>query len=202
MQQPPWYTRDVSRETLEKLRLYAELIRKWSAKINLVSKASLEGLEDRHIWDSAQAYLPVDGEWLDFGSGGGLPAVVVAILAQGEGRELPVTMVESDQRKSAFLRTCARELSIPCKVVASRIEQIPPMQAEVVSARALADLNALLAMANPHLKADGICVFMKGATWRDEIERAQAEWRFSYVATQSKTNPEAAILHIKEIERV
>ncbi len=110
MQVPSWYDRDVSRETLEALASYAELLRRWTTKINLIAKSTIDDVENRHIWDSAQAYTGQSGRWLDLGSGGGLPAVVVAILAKGEGRDLNVICVESDLRKATFLRTCAREL--------------------------------------------------------------------------------------------
>ncbi|WP_299729161.1 16S rRNA (guanine(527)-N(7))-methyltransferase RsmG [uncultured Tateyamaria sp.] len=202
MRVPEWYSRDVSRETLEKLDGYAALLRKWTSKINLISKASVDDLENRHIWDSAQVYIETTESWLDLGSGGGLPGVVVAILAQGDGHDLPMTMVESDQRKSTFLRACTRELDVPFTVIAERIEKLTPQSASVVSARALANLDTLLGLAKPHLSTEGQCVFMKGAAWADELVEAERNWRFSCEATPSRTNPEAAILRIKGIERV
>ncbi|MEL6806242.1 MAG: 16S rRNA (guanine(527)-N(7))-methyltransferase RsmG [Pseudomonadota bacterium] len=202
MQVPDWYRRDVSRETLEKLAAYAALLRKWTSKINLVSKASENDLEIRHIWDSAQIYEAQQGSWLDFGSGGGLPGVVVGVLASGEGHENPLTLVESDQRKATFLRTCARELDVPIFVSAQRVESLAPHCAHTISARALASLDALLGLAAPHLADAGTCVFMKGEAWAQELDVAKRNWRFSCEATPSKTNEKAAILRIKDIERV
>lgn len=199
---PGWFQQDVSRETLEKLAEYAALIRKWTTRINLISKSSEQDLEYRHIWDSAQIFEPMDGYWLDLGSGGGLPAVVVAILAQGDGCDLAMTLIESDERKATFLRTCARELDLTFEVYARRIEQVASQSADVISARALADLDRLLDYSVGQLAASGKCVFMKGATWQDEIKRAQRNWRFSCHTQPSKTNPKAAILRIEEIERV
>ena len=202
MDVPAWYQRDVSRETLDKLAGFADLLRKWTVKINLISKASQQDLEQRHIWDSAQIYEPMDGTWLDLGSGGGLPGVVVAILAQGDGRNMQMTMVESDQRKATFLRACSRELEVPFAVSTSRVEKLPAQTANIVSARALADLDQLLTLSVPHLAKDGSCLFMKGASWQSELSLARENWRFSCDVTPSKTNSEAAILAIKEIERV
>ena len=202
MQPPDWYGRDVSRETLAKLEDYAALLRKWTAKINLVSKASESDLEMRHIWDSAQIYGREEGQWLDLGSGGGLPGVVIGILAQGEGQNLVVKLVESDQRKATFLRTCARELDLPIEISTQRVEDLERHSANVVSARALAPLHVLLNFAAPHLASNGTCIFMKGAAWQEEIAHAQKNWRFSYEATTSKTNEKAAVLRIKDIERV
>ena len=202
MQTPEWYQRDVSRETSDKLTAYADLLRKWTKKINLVSKSSVDDLEHRHIWDSAQIYEPFEGEWLDFGSGGGLPAIVIAILAQGEGLKPTMTLMESDQRKATFLRACARELALPLNIVVSRIENVQPTEATVISARALADLDHLLELSAEHLATDGQCLFMKGASWQQEVDAARENWSFSCDARQSHTNPLAAILRIKEIERV
>lgn len=199
---PSWFPEDVSRETLDKLTAYAELLRKWNAKINLVAKSTLAELEDRHIWDSAQVFRQSCGKWCDLGSGGGMPAVVVAIIADGLGHETGFSLIESDQRKATFLRTCARTLSLPITVLATRAEDAPPQGASIVSARALADLDQLLHWSTPHLSPDGVCVFMKGAKWRQEIADAQENWRFSYEATPSMTHSEAAILTIRDIERV
>ncbi len=199
---PDWYHRDVSRETLDKLNAYVELLVKWTAKINLISKTSKEDIEQRHIWDSAQIYTPTVGKWLDLGSGGGLPGVVTAILAQGDGCNLETSLMESDQRKAVFLRTCARELSVPINVVAERIEDAPATKANILSARALSDLNSLIGLSARHLEKNGLCLFMKGANWREEVQKAEENWRFTYDAISSQTHPQAVILKVKEIERV
>lgn len=196
-----WFPQDVSRETLDKLAAYAGLIRKWTSKINLVSKTSVDDIEARHIWDSAQIYEGQSGHWMDLGSGGGLPGVVVAILAQGQGHSLKMTLVESDQRKAAFLRTCARELSLPLDVSTLRVEDLPSEPIDVISARALASLDTLLGFAHPHMGQDSVCIFMKGAAWADEVKAAQQNWRFSCDVTRSRTNEKAAILRIRDIER-
>ena len=115
----------VSRETLARLEAYAALVAKWNPKINLVSRKSLEDLWSRHILDSAQVFALAGpaprGRWADLGSGGGFPGAVVAILAAGIGADLRVTLVESDQRKAAFLRTVSRETAVPFEVLSDRI---------------------------------------------------------------------------------
>ncbi|MBY5933398.1 16S rRNA (guanine(527)-N(7))-methyltransferase RsmG [Tateyamaria omphalii] len=199
---PDWWTGDVSRETLEKLQAYEDLIRKWTRKINLVARSTLNDIEQRHIWDAAQVFAERSGRWADLGSGGGLPGVVAAIFAQAQGLDTHFVLVESDQRKATFLRTCARELGVPFTVVAERIEDVPPLSAQTVSARALASLDVLLMLAEPHLAEDGLCIFQKGAQWQREVAEAEKNWRFSYEAMQSKTNEEAVVLKIKDIQRV
>ena len=195
---------NVSRETLDKLQAFLALVEKWTAKINLISRGSIHEAWDRHILDSAQIYdlAPPATRWVDLGSGGGFPGIVVGILAQGAGQPLDLVLVESDQRKSTFLRTALRELDIPGRVLTERIENAEPLAADVLSARALADLDTLLGFCSLHLKPDGTALFPKGANWQTEDEAARSRWSYQIEPAKSKTNPQAAILKIKEIKRV
>ncbi|WP_397541619.1 16S rRNA (guanine(527)-N(7))-methyltransferase RsmG [Roseovarius salis] len=196
---------DVSRETIERLETYATLLRKWSPRINLVAKSTLDDLWTRHIIDSAQVFAlaprPVR-HWADLGSGGGFPGIVVAILAAEAGHQTKVTLVENDQRKCAFLRTVLRETAVAADVVRGRIEEIPPLQADVVSARALADLTTLLGYAHRHMPSDGLALFHKGVTWKKELEDAQTSWKFQYRVARSETGEGPVILSISGVSRV
>lgn len=194
---------NVSRETFAKLEAFAELVRKWNPKINLVSKNSLDDLWQRHILDSVQIFELAEGEgqWVDLGSGGGFPGIVVAILNQ-EAQDFKVTMVESDQRKCAFLRTAIRELGLTASVKTERIEQLDGLEADILSARALADLTQLLDFTELHLNPDGTALFPKGQNWQSEDRDAKKVWTYALEAIESKTNPAAAILKIKDIARV
>ena len=194
----------VSRETFDRLETYAELIRKWNPRINLVSKRSLEQLWARHFVDSAQVFRLADNtkNWVDIGSGGGFPGLVIALLLAEFQPEHHVTLIESDQRKSAFLRTVVRETGIGCTVICDRVEKVEPLAATVLSARALAELSGLLAHAERHMAPDGVAIFPKGTTWKKEVETAQQEWSFGLEVIKSLTEPEAAILKIKGVSRV
>ena len=196
---------NVSRETFERLESFVDLLEKWTAKINLVSRASVSAIWSRHIHDSVQVYRQgpeTFDHWLDLGSGGGLPGLVVAILAAESPAQKMVTLVESDGRKAAFLRTALRETAVPGRVLCDRIEALPPQGADVVSARALADLNTLLGFAFRHLTAGGIALFSKGVTWEKEVETARLEWRFSLEVLKSETEEGSVILRIGDIARV
>ena len=195
---------DVSRETFEKLEAFHSLVLKWNPTINLVSKSNLSELWERHIRDSAQIvqFGGVGSRWLDIGSGGGFPALVVAIVSRETAPERKVIMIESDRRKASFLRTCIRELELPASVIAERIEKAPSQNAQVLSARALSDLANLLHYADRHLAKRGKALFMKGASWQNEVDAARESWSFELKAHTSITNPSAAILEIKDIERV
>jgi 16S rRNA (guanine527-N7)-methyltransferase len=196
---------DVSRETAQRLAEYASLLRAWNSKINLVSKQTLGDLDSRHFADSAQllAFAPPDATtWADLGSGGGFPGLVIAILAIDARPALHVTLVESDQRKAVFLRTVSQRAGVPVTVIADRIEAIPPLKADVLSARALAPLPTLLDYANRHLSPTGTALFPKGANLRAEVDEALERWRFRCENLPSVTSPDGAILRIGEIHRV
>jgi 16S rRNA (guanine527-N7)-methyltransferase len=196
-------TYDVSRETCARLDTFCELVRKWNPKVNLVSRASLPELWERHVADSVQLLkIQVDmSHWVDIGSGGGFPGVVIAAAMPDRSPNAKMTLVESDQRKAAFLRTAIRELGLPATVKSQRIEDCDPMEATVISARALAPLSQLLGYAHRHLVSEGIAVFPKGATWQKEVADACQEWSFSHEAIKSQTDPDAAILVIRDIKK-
>jgi 16S rRNA (guanine527-N7)-methyltransferase len=196
--------RSVSRETLGRLQIYADLLRRWNPTVNLVSQGSLEHLWSRHILDSAQILdlAPPAATWVDLGSGGGFPGLVIAILGADERPALAITMVESDARKCAFLATVARETGVAPRILTARAEDVPPLAADVVSARALAPLPALLGLSARHLTPSGTALFLKGARHQPEVEQALAEWRFTYQKHPSLTDPAAVILSIKGLSRV
>lgn len=196
---------DVSRETLERLERYLELLLVWTKKINLISKMSVPDAWERHIIDSIQVFRSVEDPgkiWLDLGSGGGLPGLVVAILAAESSPETKTILVESDLRKATFLRSIIRELDLHATVLTSRIESLDRLDATIVSARALADLDTLLSFADFHLAPNGTAVFSKGARWQKEVNKARESWRFDLDVIQSKTDHMAAILKIGGIARV
>lgn len=196
--------KNVSRETMDRLRKFEALVLKWTKKINLISKGDAPHVWERHIVDSVQVYnaAPELGDWVDIGSGGGFPGIVAAILAKGITPDRKFTLVDSDQRKCAFLRTAARELALNVEVFANRVDELAPFNAAVLSARALDDLNSLLEHAERHLASDGTALFPKGASWEKEHQAAQEHWSYSLEVIRSKTNADATILKIKELTRV
>ena len=195
---------NVSRETLDRLDTYAALLEKWNPKINLVSKSTIPELWTRHLLDSTQVLdqAPTFAHWVDLGSGGGFPGLVVAILAAETYPEAQFTLIESDQRKCAFLRQVARECGLKPAILAERIESAAPQGADVLSARALASLDLLLGFAERHLKPEGVALLPKGARWKQEVTAAEAHWRFHCEPVPSTTESEAVILKIGGIERV
>lgn len=196
---------DVSRETMARLDRYVALLEKWNPRINLVSRASLADVWDRHIADSAQIWglRPKDARtWVDLGSGGGFPGLLVAILAEQDAPELRVHLVESDGRKCAFLATVIRECGLTTEVHAERIEHATPPLADVVSARALAALPDLLSLAENLRRPEGIFLFPKGETVHKEITDASRSWHLECRVHPSRTDSKAAIVEIGAFARV
>ena len=193
---------NVSRETIARLEAYAKLLVQWNPKINLVSKSTISDLWERHMEDSLQiAELhPLRGNWADLGSGAGFPGLPLAIV--GDDPTFHMSLIEADARKSVFLRQALRITDTKADVIDQRIEDTEPLQASRVTARALAQLSDLLAFAHRHLAPNGQAVFLKGETWRSEIDAAKSSWSFEYDVHPSKTHSGSVILTIGEIARV
>jgi len=194
---------NVSRETMDRLCLYDDLLRKWNPAINLVSAATLPTLWSRHFTDSAQAYFIAareSGRWTDLGSGGGFPGAVVAILALEFSPRVHVTCIDSDIRKCEFIRTLSRDLEVPIDVHSRRIEDVPPQNAECVSARALAPLPRLLGFVHRHISETGIAVLHKSARAPAEIEASLELWRFGVERHPSISSPGSFILRIRGLD--
>lgn len=193
---------DLPPATLDRLEALEALTRRWTARINLVAPSTVPDLWTRHILDSAQLWplAPADAAtWADLGSGGGFPGLVIAALGADTGTP-HVTLIESDGRKCAFLRTAARELSLPATVLDQRAESARPQAAPVVSARALAPLPTLLPLVARHLAPYGTALLPKGRDWAAEIDAARAQgWRFEAEALPSVTDPQARILRLRKL---
>lgn len=187
----------VSRETMDRLVQYVEMLSRWTTSINLIAKSTTEDIWARHIIDSAQIFplLATAERVTDLGSGGGLPGVVTAILAHELRPQMRVTMIESDLRKATFLRSALREVQVPGLVISQRIELAPTSDADVVTARALAPLDRLIPLAGCHLKPGGRMVFLKGANWQAEVTAVPAHWRLT--PRPSCTGVGAVILEIE-----
>lgn len=189
----------VSRETLDRLAVYLELLQRWQRRINLVGAATLADPWRRHILDSGQLwrFWPSGARVLaDLGSGAGLPGLVLAILGA------PVThLIESDRRKAAFLREAARACGVGVTVHASRIEDVPSLQADVITARALAPLPVLLELAERHAKPGTMCLFLKGRTAANELTAARETWTMNLAREPSLSDPEGQIVIISEMNR-
>ena len=188
---------NVSRETLDRLIAYAALLEKWQGSINLVSRKSLNDLWRRHMLDSAQilTHIPAgEGPVLDLGSGAGFPVLVLAVLGTPD-----VHLVESDARKCAFLREAARVVGANVTIHNRRIEELPALQARVVTARALASTCVLLSYATEYLDNSGICLFLKGQAVEDELTTAKKRWIFRETLIPSRSGDTGWLVRLEGI---
>jgi 16S rRNA (guanine527-N7)-methyltransferase len=185
---------NVSRETSEKLAAYLVLLEKWHLKMNLVSTSTLPDAWRRHILDSAQLapYLPqLPSHIMDIGSGAGFPGLVLAIITGHK-----VTLVESDTRKSIFLRTVICELNLTAEVVNQRVESLPPLGAKIITARALAPLDRLLGWLDQHLDAAQKCLFLKGVSVQDELTALNSYPTIEHRVFPSISNADGVVLEL------
>ncbi|MBB3459215.1 16S rRNA (guanine527-N7)-methyltransferase [Rhizobium sp. BK313] len=196
----------VSRETQGRLQHFAELFQKWAKTINLVAPSTVDDLWRRHIADSAQIFQlhPKPSHWVDLGSGGGFPGIITAILLseQADGH---VDLVESNQKKAAFLRVCLRECEARGAVHAIRIEEAPKVipNCDVISARALAELDVLLDYAAPWMERnENIRLLLhKGRDYEREVQKARGRWEFDLVKHSSVVERDSVVLELNRPRR-
>jgi 16S rRNA (guanine527-N7)-methyltransferase len=197
-----WVSENVSRETFLKLKHYQNLLEIWQKKINLVSQTSLTHIWERHFVDSLQIlpHLPITNCTLvDMGSGAGFPGLVLAISRE---KSLCVNLIESDFRKCSFLENVSRETFCPVKIFNSRLESLPEIKADFITARGLASLEKLLDYANHFCKKNSICLFLKGKNVDQEIKEAQKKWEFSLEIFPSLTDSTGRLLKISSLKRI
>lgn len=202
----------VSRETSEQLVAYVELLTKWQRVQNLVSEATLSEVWSRHILDSIQSVplaldvLPKDEtcNWADLGTGAGLPGLVVAIVLTEVAPKVQIHLVESNQRKVAFLRTVARELGLAVKIHGCRVDHVAQSHGkhfDLVSARALANLDGLLEMSLPLLKPYAWCLFHKGQEFSQEVDTAKRRFEMTVSEKPSITSESGRLLLISDLKK-
>lgn len=197
---------DVSRETMDRLDAFVALFQKWARTINLVAPSTLSETWNRHIVDSLQIPVlhPGPSIWVDLGSGGGFPGIVTGILLAGMGDGW-VHLVESNNKKAAFLRTAIRETGARASVHAIRIEEAPTIidQCDAISARALADLDLLLEFGLPWAERNpDLRLFLhKGRDYQREIDKALGRWRFDLVKHASIVEPDSVVLELSNLSR-
>jgi len=197
----------VSRETEQRLNIFAELFYKWAKAINLVAPSTKGDLWSRHFADSAQIYQlnPEPCQWLDLGSGGGFPGVITAILLAETGSGW-VDLVESNHKKASFLRTVLSETGARGSVHTVRIEDAPAViskEINAISARALAELPLLLDYCSPWmLNKPGVTAYLhKGRDYQTEVLKANRSWIFDLLKHASHVEEDSVVLQISGLKR-
>jgi 16S rRNA (guanine527-N7)-methyltransferase len=188
----------VSRETLQRLTVYLDLLHRWQPAINLVGFGTLADPWRRHVLDSAQlaAHLPAATDLTDLGSGAGFPGMVLALLGVRG-----VHLIEGDRRKAQFLHAVARATGAPATIHAERIEQMQGWPAAVITARAVAPLPRLLELAERFLASDSVCLFLKGKSAARELTNARVSWHMVSETFPSLSEPTGTVLKLRGICR-
>ena len=195
----------VSRETEARLDRYVALLREWQAKTNLVSPSTLPNLWTRHVADSLQllALAPAAQVWVDLGSGGGFPGMVLA-CALAETPGALVHLVERNSKKAAFLREALRVTGAAGLVHAQGIEDIVDRitgRIDCVTARALAPLHQLLSFAEPLVRRGAKALFLKGQDVEAELTEATKYWNIKPILHSSLTGGGGRIVELDRIDR-
>ncbi|MET2830014.1 16S rRNA (guanine(527)-N(7))-methyltransferase RsmG [Mesorhizobium shangrilense] len=195
----------VSRETFDRLVAFETMFQKWNRSINLVAPSTLSHVWERHILDSAQLAQiePLATRWVDLGSGGGFPGLVMAfLLAERDGAS--IDLVESNRKKASFLQSVVGQFNLPARVVARRIDDSYALVAapQIVTARALASLSTLLDLSSPWLTTGTRGLFHKGRDYRAEVEESAHRWAFDLVEHPSMTDPHGVILELSDLRPV
>jgi 16S rRNA (guanine527-N7)-methyltransferase len=198
------YDVNISSEIEEKLKQYQALLVKWQKKINLVSPNTINESWERHFIDSMQVepLVPNGAKTIfDLGCGAGFPGLVLAMMRP----DLDIHLIESDQKKCAFLKSVSRETKTPTQVHNARIEHVEiDAIPDVVTARALASLVNLFdycegwVSKNPEL----LLIFPKGARSEEELAALEKKWKFNLCTCPSVTSEESKILIFSDTYRV
>lgn len=188
----------VSRETLDHLIIYHDLLLKWQRSINLISRKTIDDIWERHFLDSAQLFSLISDKEkpiFDLGSGGGFPGLVISLMGA-----MDVHLIESDQRKCAFLSEVIRRTEDTAKIHTQRIEAFKPDRlAMTITSRACAPLIALLRLSAPLLAEGGSCFFLKGRGASEEVAAAEQAASFHVKQHPSRTDSHGCILEISDL---
>ncbi len=195
----------VSRESIELLQIYVDLLVEWQKKTNLVSNSSLDEIWKRHICDSIQckSIFPNKLKWLDIGTGAGFPGLVLSILSRNESGFV-VNLVESSNKKCAFLRKVIRETGASAKVCANRIESVTKQfqDTDVITARALSSLDNLLLLTQSWFNSGAVGLFAKGRDYSQELVKCRGSWEFDLLVHNSRIEENSVLLEIQNLKKL
>jgi 16S rRNA (guanine527-N7)-methyltransferase len=195
----------VSRETMSALDAYEALLKKWAKQINLVGPSTIQSFWQRHALDSAQILTisgPGTSRIADFGSGAGLPGLILAALIADKQPDHLVTLVESSAKRCGFLREASRVLGVKTAIQHIKIEALAPVTVDFVTARAFAPLDKLLNYAQPWAQKGARIIFLKGADVQQEIDEASTSWSFQAHIKTSVTDSRGCVLEILNLQRL
>lgn len=192
----------ITPDVFERLELYVARLGEWQRKTNLIAPSTLDDIWHRHVGDSLQclALKPETQRWLDLGSGGGFPGLVIAAV-MADRNNGTITLVESNNKKTAFLRQVNRQMGASAQIVTARIEDVSmdEFSPQVVTARALTALPNLLSLSSRWLEAGACGLFHKGRDYASELAECDGLWSYDLIHHSSKISSESVILEISNL---
>ena len=195
----------ISEDVFERLSFFVARLQEWQKKTNLVAPSTLDDIWHRHVGDSLQclAIKPKARKWLDIGSGGGFPGLVIAAV-MADHTDGEIFLIESNHKKTAFLRQVNRQMAAPGKIVTARIEEaeIGSYKPEIITARALTALPGLLDLTCDWLSGNTVGLFHKGREYRSELEECNGVWSFDLLNHPSIISTDSVILEIANLNHV
>ena len=197
---------NVSRETYLDFENFASMILKTNKEINLISKKTSikELIRERHIIDSAQAIDFVDlntNTTSDMGSGGGLPGIVIAIMAKNLKKTMKFNLYEKSYHKGLFLKEVSRELKLDTEVIQSDIFKSRDLKSGTIMARAFKPLPIVLELVYKNFTSYKNLILFMGKNGQKILSETLKNWDFDYVEKKSLTNEDSFLLNIKNIKK-
>lgn len=193
---------NVSRETIEKLKIYHRFLIENNKKLNLISKNSEKSIFSRHFKDSAQIYDLLDKKLniIDIGSGAGFPGIIVKILMENENLQGNIILIEKSPKKSNFLRDLCIKLDLKVKIENRRLEIYDFLETSTVVSRAFKSILDTIDIIYRNIENIKELVLLKGKTYQQEIDNAKKKYTFELEKFRSITSDESSIIKIKNIK--
>ncbi len=183
------------------IKKYIDILLEWQKHVNLISNNTIKDIWIRHVLDSAQLFylLPSSVKTLvDVGSGGGFPGIILGILNKINGFPIQkIILIESDLKKSLFLKEINRQLNLNIEVINERVEKIEGLKVDILTCRAFSELKQILIMCQKIVSRETICLLPKGKEVEKEINNCQIQCKIEKLP--SVVSKESCILKIKEV---
>ncbi len=183
------------------IKTYIDILLAWQKHVNLISNNTIKDIWTRHVLDSAQLFylLPNSVKTLvDVGSGGGFPGIILGILNKVNKNPIQkIILIESDLKKSLFLKEVNRQLNLNIEIMNNRVEKIENIKADILTCRAFSELNQILILCKKIVSRETICLFPKGKDVEQEIKNCKIQCKIEKLP--SLISNESCILKIKEV---
>ena len=197
---------NVSRETCLDFEKFISMIELKNRKINIISKKSSENedIRQRHIIDSAQAIEFVDlnqNTTCDLGSGGGMPGIVIAIMAKNLKKKIKINLFEKSYHKSSFLKEVSKELNLQTEIIQEDVFKIRDMNSGTIMARAFKPMPIVLDLVYKNFNKYKNLILFMGKSGKKILSQTLKDWDFEYKEKRSLTSDDSFLLSIKNIKR-